>query len=151
MILGNGGIGMTVTFCGHSEVYQSDIIRRWLISEVDAAIQDGAETFLLGGYGAFDAMAAGVVREAKSLHPNIEPVLVLPYLDKKVDTSQYDCTTYPPLERVPRRFAIVKRNQWCVDQSDRLIAYVTHDWGGAASTMAYAQRKGKDIRLYQPG
>ena len=87
---------MTVTFCGHSEVYQSDIIRRWLISEVDAAIQDGAETFLLGGYGAFDAMAAGVVREAKSLHPNIESVLVLPYLDKKVDTSHYECTTYPP-------------------------------------------------------
>lgn len=142
---------MTVTFCGHSEVYQSDIVRRWLISEVEAAIQDGAETFLLGGYGAFDTMAAGVVWEAKRLHPNIESVLVLPYLDKKVDASQYDYTSYPPLEKVPRRFAIVKRNQWCVDQSDRLIAYVTHDWGGAASTLAYALRKGKDIRLYHKG
>lgn len=139
---------MTVTFCGHREVCQSDVLRQWLISEVDAAIQDGAETFLLGGYGAFDAMAAGVVREARKDHPNIESVFVLPYLDKRVDISQYDRTTYPPLEKVPRRFAIIKRNQWCIDQSDRLIAYVTHDWGGAAATLAYAQRKGREIRLF---
>ena len=102
----------------------------------------------MGGYGAFDAMAAGVVREARKDHPNIESVLVLPYLDKRVDISQYDRTTYPPLEKVPRRFAIIKRNQWCIDQSDRLIAYVTHDWGGAAATLAYAQRKGREIRLF---
>lgn len=142
---------MTVTFCGHREVYQPDLVRRWLISEVDAAIQDGAQLFLLGGYGAFDAMAAGVLREAKKKHPNIESILVLAYLDQKVDDFKYDGTTYPPLERVPRRFAIVKRNQWCVNQSDRLIAYVTHDWGGAASTLSYAERKGKEIRLYPVG
>lgn len=140
---------MTVTFCGHGEVCQPDIVRRWLISEVNAAIQDGANTFFLGGYRAFDTMAAGVVWEAKKEHPDVESVLVLPYLDKKMDASRYDRTTFPPLEKVPRRFAIVKRNQWCVDQSDRLIAYVTHDWGGAAATLAYAQRKEKEIRLFQ--
>ena len=142
---------MTVTFCGHREVYQPDLVRRWLISEVDAAIQDGAQIFLLGGYGAFDAMAAGVLREAKKEHPNIESILVLAYLNQKVDVSEYDGTTYPPLERVPRRFAIAKRNQWCVTQCDRLIAYVTHDWGGAASTLAYAKRNRKEIRLYPVG
>lgn len=142
---------MTVTFCGHREVYQPDLVRRWLISEVDTAIQDGAQIFLLGGYGAFDAMAAGVLREAKKEHPNIESILVLAYLDQKVDVSEYDGTTYPPLENVPRRFAIAKRNQWCVTQCDRLIAYVTHDWGGAASTLAYAKRNRKEIRLYPVG
>ena len=140
---------MTVTFCGHSELFQAELVHQWLISEVDAAIREVAETFFLGGYGGFDAMAARVVWEAKKKHPNIKSILVLPYLDKKVDASIYDGTTYPPLEKVPRRFAIVKRNQWCVDQSDRLIAYVMHDWGGAAATLAYGQKKGIEIRLYR--
>ncbi len=139
---------MTVTFCGHNEVFQAELVYQWLVSEVDAAIQDGAETFFLGGYGGFDSMAARVVWEAKKKYSNIESVLVLPYLDKRVDDSMFDSTTYPPLEKVPRRFAIVKRNQWCVDQSDRLIAYVIHDWGGAAATLAYGRKKGKEIRLY---
>ena len=29
---------MTVTFCGHREVYQQESVRRWLISEVEKAI-----------------------------------------------------------------------------------------------------------------
>lgn len=140
---------MTVTFCGHSEVFHAEQVYHWLVSEVEAAIQDGAETFLLGGYGGFDAMAAKVVWGEKKKYSRIESVLVLPYLDKKVDDSMYDGTTYPPLEKVPRRFAVVKRNQWCVDQSDRIIAYVTHDWGGAAATLEYGRRKGKEIRLFQ--
>ena len=77
--------------------------------------------------------------------PYIVSVLVLPYLDKKTDASDYDYTTYPPLERVPRRYAIPRRNQWMVKESDVLVAYVLHDWGGAAAMLNYAIRRKKEI------
>ena len=38
-----------------------------------------------------------------------------------------------------------KRNEWMVDQSDVVVAYVTHNWGGAAAMLRYAERKRKHI------
>ena len=122
----------TVTFCGHSELTNPDAVRVWLMETVESLISQGAVTFYLGGYGAFDRMAASVLQEKKRQHPHIESVL----------------TVYPPLESIPRRFAISKRNEWMVDASDAVVACVTHDWGGAAKTLAYAKRKKKQIILY---
>ena len=140
---------MTVTFCGHKDVFDGDgAVRAWLSKTVEGLIRRGATLFYLGGYGAFDRMAASVVREQKRSYPQIESVLVLPYLDSNLDTSGYDGTTYPPLETVPRRFAIVKRNEWMVRESDVLVAYVIYTWGGAVKTLEYAQRKKKEIIRY---
>ena len=33
-------------------------------------------------------------------------------------------------------------------ESDAVVAYVTHGWGGAAKTLEYARRKKKNILLY---
>ena len=62
-------------------------------------------------------------------------------------TDGYDGTVYPPLESVPRRFAISRRNEWMVQESDTVVAYVTHGWGGAAKTLDYARRKNRRIIL----
>ena len=35
-----------------------------------------------------------------------------------------------------------------VDVSDVVVAYVKHDWGGAAKTLEYARRKKKEIINY---
>ena len=140
---------MIVTFCGHADTHDSDgSIRIWLTETVENLIQRGADLFYLGGYGRFDCLAASVVREQKQKHPQIESVLVLPYLDSTLDTSGYDGTTYPPLETVPRRFAIVKRNEWMVCSSDVLVAYIIYEWGGAVKTLEYAKRKKKEIIRY---
>ena len=139
---------MTVTFCGHSTVYPMETVEAWLRETVAALILRGAEKFYLGGYGTFDQMAAAAVWEQKAQHPNIASVLVLPYLDRKVISEHYDYTTYPPLESVPKRFAISRRNRWMVDNSDVLVAYVTREWGGAATTLKYAERKKKEIIRY---
>lgn len=88
---------------------------------------------------------ASVVWEIKKDYPHIQSILVLLYLDKKVDTSHYDNTVYPPLESVPRRYAIPRRNCWMVDVSDVIIADVNHGWGGAAQTLQYAMSKKKTI------
>lgn len=136
---------MIVTFCGHSEIYQTDEIRHWLISTIEPLIADGADTFYLGGYGAFDSFATVVLRELKKSYPHIQSILVLAYLNREIDASDYDSTLYPELEEVPPRFAISKRNQRMVEMADMVVAYVTHGWGGAATTLQYAKRKKKSI------
>ena len=139
---------MNVTFCGHAQVAQIEVVKAWLCAVTQRLIEQGATTFYLGGYGAFDSLAAAVLREQKKRYPQIELVLVLAYLDARKNISAYDNTVYPPLESVPRRFAISHRNRWMVDTSDVVVAYVLHDWGGAATTLRYAKRKKKQIISY---
>ena len=139
---------MTVAFCGHAQISQSEKIEKWLYDVTQKLIEQGATTFYLGGYGAFDSLAASVLRMQKKQHPQIELILVLAYLNTGKDTSGYDSTVYPPLETVPRRFAISHRNRWMVESADVVVAYVLRDWGGAAATLRCARKKKKQIISY---
>ena len=136
---------MIITFCGHSKLIEQNIIRAHLTRELRTLLEHGNHKFYLGGYGDFDLLAAKVLYELKQEYPETETILILPYLDRKVDASLYDSTIYPPLENVPKRYAISHRNKWMVDQADMVIAYVDHDWGGAAKTLEYAVKKGLRI------
>ena len=139
---------MIVTFCGHRDVFDPEAVGAWLIETVEELIREGADCFYLGGYGQFDALAAAVVRQQIELHPQICSVLVLRYLDRSFDASAYDETFYPPLENVPKRYAISRRNAYMIDRSDVVIAFVTHSFGGAYKSLCYAQRKQKRIIRY---
>ena len=139
---------MIVTFCGHSKLNRTEDFSKWLNMILPSFIEGGAATFYLGGYGAFDGLAAAALRKLKETYPHIELVLVLAYLNRDTDASRYDSTTYPPLEKVPPRYAIVKRNEWMVCESDVVVSGVTHSWGGAAKTLEFAQRKKKVIFQY---
>ena len=139
---------MIVMFCGHNDVAQMQAVRSWLCETVEQLIQDGASKFYLGGYGGFDRLVKSVMLEKKKSYPSLEIVLVLPYLNSRIDTSDYDYTVYPPLENVPPRFAISRRNLWTVEEADIVVAYVTHDWGGAAMTLRHAVKKRKMILCY---
>lgn len=140
-----GAVRMTVTFYGHSKIYQTGDFSKWLDIILPSLIEGGATTFYLGGYGDFDSLAAAAVRRQKAVYPYITAILVLAYLNRDTDLSHYDDTTYPPLENVPPRYAIVRRNEWMVRESDVVISGVTHGWGGAAKTLDYARRKQKII------
>ena len=139
---------MKITFCGHNDVADREAVERWLYSVCSELIIQGADEFYLGGYGGFDHMCAAVLRELKRANPHIRLILVLPYLNSSILTDGYDETVYPPLESVPRRFAISRRNEWMVMEGDAVVAYVTHGWGGAAKTLEYARRKKKKILLF---
>ena len=108
---------MKVTFCGHSEVSHPEKVRAWLYETVEQLISQGADMFLLGGYGAFDRIAASVVWGLKQKYPHVQSVLVKPYLDREMDESQYDWTVYPALETIPPRYAISHRNRYMVEIS----------------------------------
>ena len=57
----------------------------------------------------------------------------------------YDSSIYPPIEKVPPKFAISKRNEWMITNSDLIIAYVNHNYGGAYKTLEIAKRRKKKI------
>lgn len=42
-------------------------------------IAEGADCFLLGGYGGFDSLVAHTVHELKRQYPEIHSTLVIPY------------------------------------------------------------------------
>lgn len=139
---------MIVTFCGHREVFDPETVGAWLNKTVEELIREGADCFYLGGYGQFDALAAAAVRKQKERSPRIRSVLVLPYLDRKYNVSDYNETVYPPIESVPKRYAVLRRNEYMIDRSDVVIAFVTHSFGGAYKTLCYAKRKQKRIVRY---
>ena len=147
---------ITVTFCGHSTIYDegvrdalykaiSDVL--FTLSSIDKV------TFFCGGYGAFDDLCSTVIDEIRrnGVAPEIEKVFVTPYISESYKDhidfmrSRYDDVVFPPIESVPKKFAISRRNEWMIDQSDVVIAYVIHSFGGAATTLRYAYRKKKTI------
>lgn len=139
---------MTVTFCGHRTIDRPTEVKSWLEEVVRSLILQGSNKFLLGGYGAFDLTAAHDVHELKAEFPCVESTLVLAYLSTDTDPHLYDNSLYPPLENVPPRYAISRRNRWLIENSDVVVAYVQHSWGGAATTLSYAKRKGKAVIAY---
>ena len=138
---------MNVTFCGHSVIDNKEEVQKCLDKKLRLLLDQGANRFYLGGYGEFDRLAATSIYHLKAEYPEIDSVLVLPYLDRKDGLDIYSRTCYPPIEHVPKRFAITYRNKWMVDMSEIVIAYVTHDWGGAYQTLCYAERKRKKVIL----
>lgn len=141
---------MTVCFCGHSKLYNGyDGIKAKCFDAVQSLILKGADSFLIGDYGDFDGLAASVCLALRKEHP-IEVCLVIPYYRPHIDVytkhryDKFDCIITPSLESTPPRYRIVKANQYMVEQSDIVIAYVRFS-GGAANTLQYAQRKGKII------
>lgn len=139
---------MTVTFCGHSHVSDAGELNEWLDKVLDQLVAEGADRFYLGGYGDFDRMAAEAVKAKKAEKPDIEMALVTAYLGRHADGEAYDYMIYPTLKDVTQRSAIPKCNEWMVDSADVVVAYVTHEWGGAAKTLEYARRRGKRVILY---
>ena len=97
------------------------------------------------GRGNFDALAAHAVVCAKERHPGIRLTMLLPYhpAERPVSLPKgFDDTFYPPgMERVPRRVAIVRANQYMVEHSTYLIAYVSHPSSGSREVLEDALRR----------
>ncbi len=139
----------TCCFIGHSKIWhdEDEKLVPALADAVERHITEyGATEFLVGNYGAFDRMAAGTVKEAKTRHPGIHLYLKLPYRPEQgpplPDRAGYDDFVYPmEMEGVPLKLAIPRLNRLMVQDSGYAIAYVTHSWGGAAATLEYARRR----------
>ncbi len=135
-----------VTFCGHSDYIPSVEDEQKILSLLSEKIGDQDAELLIGGYGAFDAFAEKCGKKYQQAHPNTRLIFVTPYLQITGGADDhYDAIVYPPLENIPPRFAILKRNEWMVKQAELVIAYVRHKWGGAYKTYEHAEKMRKEI------
>lgn len=139
---------MNVTFCGHSQIADSEKFTNWLDDILPALIEGGADKFYMGGHGDFDMLAALAVKQQKNIYKNIMSIIVLAYPDYKYKKDLYDKAIYPALERVPSRLAVIKCSQFMVAQSDVLVSGVVHSSGRSVKTLAYAKKSGKVILQY---
>ena len=57
----------------------------------------------------------------------------------------FDDTLYLLERAVPPRYAIVETNKKIVEKADYVLSGVVHDWGGAATAVEYAIKRGKHV------
>ena len=112
--------------------------------------------FYVGRNGEFDILVASVIKRAKRDigDCNSALILVLPYsiANEKDYEKFYDEIWYPQeLYGVHFKSAITKRNEWFVENSDLLVAYVVRDYGGAAQCLKKAIRRGIEIKRVDKG
>lgn len=134
--------GKSCFLIGHREASEE------LYPALYAAVQEhitryDVTEFVVGNYGGFDRLAAKAVKAAKTNYPRVELTLLLPYhpTERPILTSEgFDSLYYPPgMEKVPRRAAIVRANQYIVDHTDFLIVYAWHPASNARNLLEYAR------------
>lgn len=136
---------MTCCFFGHRDTpsYIANRLRNLLPQLVK---EKQVTRFLVGNEGGFDRMVATALSELQKEYPNIQCYIVLAYLPQAKSTPPPLETIYPEgLERVPKRFAIDRRNKWMLKQSDITVGYIRFSTGGAARYFEIAKKNGKEM------
>ena len=146
---------LTITFFGHRDTKETPELKDKLNDTISfffnlALEQNSKLKFLCGHYGNFDALSSLSIDKIRKEFPSVEceKIFVTPYFGDRLDTwvaSHCDSTIYPPLEKVPYKYAIVKRNEWMADNAQYIILHSIYSWGGTARMETYAKRKNKKI------
>ena len=134
------------TFFGHRDCPETlkSKLREMLI---DLITNHNVDMFYVGNQGRFDTIVRGVLQELKKEYPQIDYAVVLAYMPgKRTEYDVYSNTILPEgIESVHPRYAISWRNNWMLSQSDYVVTYITHAWGGAARYAAKAAPQGKIV------
>ena len=141
---------MTVSFFGHRDFVDDKEVYKKIYQELLAILKRGEKLICYcGGYGGFDIFCEKLLTDLKKQNCKINLCYVSPYLTerhlKNIRAKAYDEIVFPPLENVPSKFAIIKRNEWIVEQSDLIVVYCLRSFGGAYNALKYAKRKNKKI------
>ena len=93
------------------------------------------------------------LKKLKQEYPQINYAVVLAYMpSKKTEYDDYSDTMLPEgIEPVHPHYAISWRNNWMLKQSDYVVTYITHTWGGAYQYARKAGKNKKKVVNLQPG
>ena len=150
----NKRCNMIIAFVGHSSISSKNAVKEMVKQKIRNNTTDGNSVICyFGGRGDFDTICAHACRELKQEYSGIEVIYVTPYISlseqEKIRemhrSGLCDTSIYPPIENVPPRFAISKRNEWMMAKADLIIAYVNRSYGGAYKSLQVAKRKKKKI------
>ena len=141
-------MGKACTFFGHHDC-PSSIKPKLREVLIDLIANQSVDMFYVGNKGTFDWLVRSVLRELAQAYPQINYTMVLERLPGKQNedySEDFSDTMLPEgIEEVPPRFAIVWRNKWMLRQSDFVVTYITHSWGGAAQFAEMAERQKKTV------
>lgn len=136
------------TFFGHRDA--PDSIYLVLRDTITDLIENHeVNQFYVGEQGHFDHMVKQTLYVLQKSYPWIHFYIVSAYRPPtKVSCLHKEA---PPtllpfgLENVPPRYAIVKRNEWMINQADYVVMYVTHSLSNTSKLKALAEKKKKHI------
>ena len=140
-----------VVLFGHRDFYGHRILDEHLYSLLRELIRTKPFVDIyIGRNGEFDVYAATVVKRIQKAmgKANNALVCVLPYPQKDMEYYEkyYDAVLIPEcIGRAYPKGAIIKRNQWMVEQADLVICYLERESGGTYAALRYAKRLGKQI------
>ena len=141
-------MGKVCTFFGHHDC-PNTIKPKLKEVLVDLIEHHNVDTFYVGRQGMFDSIVRSVLRELTQLYPHIKYSVVLeriPERKNEFDLNDYSDTMLPEgIENIHPRYAICWRNRWMIKQSEYVVTYVIHSWGGAAKFAEMARRNGKHM------
>ena len=140
----------TCAFTGHRVMEKGFNIEE-LKDKISKLIGIGYDTFLVGMALGFDTLAFQTLEEFRTKN-NIRIIACIPCLSQSYKFSNADKKEYDRMLKVADERIFVgqeydktcmrKRNEFMVNNSSCLIAYVRRDFGGSVSTVKYAVKKG---------
>ena len=158
----------TICFSGHRNLptnsYQYEKLWIDLYEEIEKAIKDGFDTFLMGACYGFDLLAAEMVLVQKTLiikeQKRIKLIAAIPFKEQAAKWKEKDREKYFKILKQCDEVIYVniqysfncyhKRNRFMVDNSSRLICYYDGGKSGTGYTVHYAKKMGcEEINLYK--
>ena len=143
---------MIISFFGHRQITDIDKVYTFMRKQLLQLAQTQSELdFYCGGYSNFDGVCLKILLELKQEFNNIKIFFISPYITSSylnsINKKNYDQIIYPEIENTPKKYAIIKRNQWIIDHSDFIFFFVTFTFGGAFNSLNYAKKKNKKQRV----
>ncbi len=141
---------MKVSFFGHKDYPINDLFSDKILNFIINLIKtNDLIEFYFGGMSNFDNHCANIVNNLKQKYPNIKSYYITPYLREShisnINKKLYSDIIYPPIESVPLKFAITKRNEWIIENSDLIIFNLRYTFGGTYTAYRYAKKKNKNV------
>ena len=137
---------MVCTFFGHSECF--GLNKKLLKNTIEKLINEGVDKFYVGNQGTFDSTVLECLIDIQKLYSHIEISVVLAYLPNNISKTNLPlkfCIYPEGIEIGPHKFAIHRRNNWMIEQSDFCICFIEHTWGGAYKYSCKAKSRGLTV------
>jgi uncharacterized phage-like protein YoqJ len=129
-------------FLGHRDCPKS-IKGKLLLGIENLIVNENVNVFYVGTQGAFDRLVYKVLCELEEKY-EIKTKVVLAYLNRENEFKYYDAnkTVFPDcVTKTPPRFAISKRNDYMLKNSDFLICYLDNKFSNTYEFVLKAIKK----------
>lgn len=143
----------SVCITGHRTL-EKDLTREYVKGYLDKLVESNFNTFYVGMAVGFDTLCFQILEEIRKTK-KIKIIACVPCPSQPAKFSEMQKKEYfrmvesadekVVLSESYTPYCMQKRNQYMVDNSRVVLAYLRKDFGGTANTVNYARRKGIEI------